>query len=157
MSELHGYQRFFAELKRRRVFRVAAVYGATAFVVVQAADVLQEALLLPGAFLTGVAVLALLGFPIAIVLAWAYERTSEGVVRTDAATTHLAVTGDVGCEKRRDIQKRVLELLAENSVLTRAKLREVLSVKNERLGEALESLQQAGRISRTPIGWQRTH
>jgi TolB-like protein/Tfp pilus assembly protein PilF len=87
MSELHGYQRFFAELKRRRVFRVAVVYGATAFVVVQAADVLQEALLLPGAFLTGVAVLALLGFPIAIVLAWAYERTSEGVVRTDAATT----------------------------------------------------------------------
>jgi TolB-like protein/Tfp pilus assembly protein PilF len=87
MSELHGYQRFFAELKRRRVFRVAAVYGATAFVVVQAADVLQEALLLPGAFLTGVAVLALLGFPIAIVLAWAYERTSDGVVRTDAATT----------------------------------------------------------------------
>jgi len=87
MSELHGYQRFFAELKRRRVFRVAAVYGATAFVVVQAADVLQEALLLPGAFLTGVAVLALLGFPIAIVLAWAYERTAEGVVRTEEATT----------------------------------------------------------------------
>jgi len=87
MSELHGYQRFFAELKRRRVFRVAAVYGATAFVVVQAADVLQEALLLPGAFLTGVAVLALLGFPIAIVLAWAYERTAEGVVRTGTATT----------------------------------------------------------------------
>jgi TolB-like protein len=87
MSELHGYERFFAELKRRRVFRVAAVYGATAFVVVQVADVLQEALLLPGAFLTGVAVLALLGFPIAIVLAWAYERTPEGVVRTGTATT----------------------------------------------------------------------
>ena len=87
MSELHGYQRFFAELKRRRVFRVAAVYGATAFVVVQVADVLQEALLLPGAFLTGVAVLTLLGFPIAIVLAWAYERTPEGVVRTEEATT----------------------------------------------------------------------
>ena len=76
---------------------------------------------------------------------------------TDAQTTHLAVTGDVGGEKRRDIQKQVLDLLAENSVLTRAKLREVLSVKNERLGQALESLQQAGRISRTPTGWQRTH
>ena len=87
MSETPAYQRFFAELKRRRVFRVAAVYGATAFVVVQAADVLQEALLLPEAFLTGVTVLALLGFPIAIVLAWAYERTPEGVVRTDSATT----------------------------------------------------------------------
>jgi TolB-like protein/Tfp pilus assembly protein PilF len=87
MSETHGYQRFFAELKRRKVFRVAAVYGATAFVVVQAADVLQEALRLPEAFLTGVAVLALLGFPLALVLAWAYERTPEGVVRTGTATT----------------------------------------------------------------------
>ena len=82
MSETPGYQRFFAELKRRKVFRVAAVYGATSFVVVQAADVLQEALRLPAAFLTGVAVLALLGFPLAIVLAWAYERTSEGVKKT---------------------------------------------------------------------------
>jgi TolB-like protein/Flp pilus assembly protein TadD len=87
MSETSGYQRFFAELKRRRVFRVAAVYGATAFVVVQAADVLQEALRLPEAFLTGVTVVALLGFPLAIVLAWAYDRTPQGVVRTDLATT----------------------------------------------------------------------
>ena len=77
------------------------------------------------------------------------------LVTIDAETTHLAVTGDVGGEKRRDIQKRVLDLLAENGVLTRAKLRETLSVKNERLGEALESLLGAGRISRTPAGWQR--
>lgn len=79
------------------------------------------------------------------------------LVATDAKTTHLAVTGDVAGEKRSDIQKRVLDLLGENSVLTRAKLRETLSVKNQRLGDALESLQQAGRISRTPTGWQRTH
>jgi len=87
MSEPHGYQRFLAELKRRRVFRVAAVYGATSFVVVQAADVLQEALRLPAAFLTAVAVFALLGFPIALVLAWAYERTPHGVQKTTSATT----------------------------------------------------------------------
>ena len=79
------------------------------------------------------------------------------LVATDDATTHLEVAGDVGGEKRRDLQKRVLDLLAEKGVLTRAKLREMLSVKNERLGEALESLQHVGRISRTPIGWQRTH
>jgi TolB-like protein len=85
MSETPGFQRLFAELKRRRVFRVAAVYGATAFVVVQVADLLQEALRLPEAFLTGTAVLALLGFPLAIVLAWAYERTSQGVQKTTPA------------------------------------------------------------------------
>ena len=85
MSEPSGTQRFFAEMKRRRVFRVAAVYGATAFVVVQVADLLQEALRLPEAFLTGAAVLALLGFPLAIVLAWAYERTADGVQKTAPA------------------------------------------------------------------------
>jgi RecA-family ATPase len=79
------------------------------------------------------------------------------LVTTDAKATHLAVTGDVDGHKRSDLQKRLLELLGENRVLTRAKLREMLSVKNERLGDALESLQQAGRISRTPTGWQRTH
>jgi hypothetical protein len=79
------------------------------------------------------------------------------LIVTDTETTHLEVVGNVGGEKRRDIQKRVLDLLAEKGVLTRAKLREMLSVKNERLGEALESLQQAGRISRTRTGWQRTN
>jgi RecA-family ATPase len=78
------------------------------------------------------------------------------LVATDPQTTHLAVTGDVGGEKRSDIQIQVLDLLGENEVLTRAKLRELLSVKNQRLGDALESLHQAGRISRTPTGWQRT-
>jgi hypothetical protein len=78
------------------------------------------------------------------------------LVATDAETAHLTVTGDIGGEKRRDMQQRVLDLLGENGVLTRAKLRETLSVKNERLGDALEALQQAGRISRTPTGWQRT-
>jgi hypothetical protein len=49
------------------------------------------------------------------------------------------------------------QALAKDTVLTRAKLRDTLSVKNERLGDALESLEQAGRIRRTPAGWQRIH
>jgi serine/threonine-protein kinase len=86
MPDVPFLQRFLAELKRRHVFRVAAVYGATAFVVLQVADLLQEGLHLPEIFLTGVTVLALLGFPFALVLAWAYERTSAGVVRTGDAS-----------------------------------------------------------------------
>jgi adenylate cyclase len=101
VSEPHPYQRFFAELKRRHVFRVAAVYGATAFVIVQAADVLQEALRLPEAFLTGVAVLALLGFPLALVLAWAYERTPDGVRKTvDAETGEIESIASAPAGKR---------------------------------------------------------
>jgi TolB-like protein/Tfp pilus assembly protein PilF len=85
MSKTHSYQRFFAELKRRHVFRVAAVYGTTAFVVLQVADLLQEGLQLPQAFLTGATLLALAGFPVALLLAWLYDRTPHGVVRTPEA------------------------------------------------------------------------
>ncbi|MGB5304276.1 MAG: tetratricopeptide repeat protein [Gemmatimonadota bacterium] len=82
MLETPSYQRLFAELKRRRVFRVAAMYGATSFVVLQVADLLQEGLQLPQEFLTVATVLALVGFPLALILAWLYERTPHGVVRT---------------------------------------------------------------------------
>jgi TolB-like protein len=82
-----GYQRFFAELKRRKVFRVAAVYGAVAFVVLQVADILVPALHLPESFTTGIALVSILGFPIALVLAWAFESTPSGIQRTDPAAT----------------------------------------------------------------------
>jgi len=87
MSEVSGYQRFFAELKRRKVFRVAAVYGAVAFVVLQVADILVPALHLPESFTTGIALLSILGFPIAVGLAWAFDSTPQGIRRTDSAAT----------------------------------------------------------------------
>ena len=77
------------------------------------------------------------------------------LVATNAQTTHLKVIAQLHQDERRALQEQVLALLAKQGVLTRAKLRDSLSVKNERLGEALESLQQDGRISRTPAGWQR--
>jgi hypothetical protein len=73
---------------------------------------------------------------------------------TTPHTTHLAVIAETRDEHRRTLQDRVLELLAAEGVLTRAKLRENLAVKNERLGEVLESLEQAGRIGRQANGWQ---
>ena len=85
MNEPRSYQRFFAELKRRHVFRVAAVYGAAAFVVLQVADLLQEGLRLPESFLPFITATALLGFPVAIALAWAFDLTPEGMQRTGEA------------------------------------------------------------------------
>jgi RecA-family ATPase len=73
----------------------------------------------------------------------------------DAETTHLEVRAEVQKEKQTSLQDLVMAVLTSGTTLTRAKLRDTLSVKNERLGEALESLEQAGRIHRTPIGWQR--
>ena len=77
------------------------------------------------------------------------------LVVTDPARTHLEVVGQVHEENRRGLEDRVLDLLGEGAVLTRAKLRDVLSVQNERLGKTLESLERAGRIHRTPTGWRR--
>jgi len=81
-----GYQRFLAELKRRRVFRVMAVYGAVAFVILQVADIALPGLGLPEWTITLILALTLLGFPFTIVLAWAFDMTPEGVQRTAEAT-----------------------------------------------------------------------
>jgi tetratricopeptide (TPR) repeat protein/TolB-like protein len=73
------------ELKRRRVFRVAGMYGAAAFVVWQVADIAVPALQLPSWLVTAVVAITILGFPLALALAWAFDITPEGVVRTEAA------------------------------------------------------------------------
>ncbi len=86
MTNTQGYQRFFAELKRRRVFRVMAVYGATAFVLLQVADLLAQGMGLSDQVLRITTFLVLIGFPIAIVLAWAFDSTPEGMKRTEDAT-----------------------------------------------------------------------
>ncbi len=80
-----GYQQFFAELKRLHVFRVAAIYGAVAFGVLQVAEPLGIALGLSDSFLSLVVGLLLLGFPVALVLAWAFEVTPEGVQKAEPA------------------------------------------------------------------------
>jgi len=87
VSRAAGYQRFLAKLKRRGVFRLAAVYGATAFVTIEAADLVFPRLAFPEWTIALVVWLVLLGFPVALVLAWAYEKTPDGMRPTDPAET----------------------------------------------------------------------
>ncbi|UCC82581.1 MAG: tetratricopeptide repeat protein [Gemmatimonadota bacterium] len=75
---------FLSELRRRRVYRVAVVYAVVAFVIWQAAEISFPALGFPEWTLAFVIVLTFLGLPIALVLAWAFEITPEGVKRTGA-------------------------------------------------------------------------
>jgi len=85
------------------------------------------------------------------------------LIATDAQTTHLEVIGELreGSAKltmdgnQRSLEQRVLDLLGQGATVTRAKLRDSIGVKNERLGEALEALERAGLLCRTPAGWQR--
>ena len=79
-----------SELKRRRVYRVAVVYAVVAFVIWQAAEIAVPGLNLPDWVLTLVILLTVLGFPIALVLAWALEITPEGVRRTEPDRAELA-------------------------------------------------------------------
>ena len=74
-----------AELKRRRVFRVAGVYAATAWVAAEATSVVIPALLLPERIVTVVIVLLILGFPFALILAWIFDIQPGGVERTASA------------------------------------------------------------------------
>ena len=76
---------FLQELKRRKVIRAGLVYGAVAWAVVQAADVFVPALGLPEWVLTAIALVSLLGLPLALVLAWAFDLRDGGIERTPAA------------------------------------------------------------------------
>jgi len=74
---------FLTELKRRRVFRVAVMYAVVVFVIWQAADFVLPAARLPNWAPTLVLILTILGFPIALVLAWAFDITPAGIERTE--------------------------------------------------------------------------
>jgi len=83
----HTWQRFFAELKRRRVFRVMAIYGGAAFASLEAVDLVSGGLPVPPAWKSTLTVLVLAGFPVAVVLSWVFDITPDGVQRTDPART----------------------------------------------------------------------
>jgi tetratricopeptide (TPR) repeat protein len=78
--------RFIAELKRRRVIRVAVVYLVVSWGVMQVSHLVAPALGLPAWTTPLVILLALLGLPVALVMAWALELTPDGLRRADAVT-----------------------------------------------------------------------
>ena len=76
-----GLKAFWSELRRRRVVRAAVVYVIVGWIVVEAASVIAPTLLLPDWTPRLVLALAILGFPLALVLAWAFELSAEGLQR----------------------------------------------------------------------------
>lgn len=72
---------FLGEIKRRKVFQVAAVYAVVAWLIVQVVGEVKDPLNLPDSLDTVIIVLLAVGFPIAVILAWAFEVTPDGVVR----------------------------------------------------------------------------
>ena len=76
---------FFAELKRRNVYKVAIAYGVVAWLLMQVASQIFPFFEIPNWAVRLVVLLLILGFPIALVLAWAFDLTPEGLKRTEWA------------------------------------------------------------------------
>jgi adenylate cyclase len=74
---------FFAELKRRNVYKVAVAYAVVGWLIAQVATQIFPFLEIPNWIVRLVIVLIAIGFPIALVLAWAFEATPEGIKRTE--------------------------------------------------------------------------
>jgi len=87
---------FFKELRRRNVVRVAGVYAVAGWVLVQIATTLEESMNLPAWFDGLVVALLIIGLPIALILAWAFELTPDGVVRTEDVPDGQSVTVKTG-------------------------------------------------------------
>ena len=79
---------FFEELQRRKVYRVAAAYVVAAGFLIQIASAVFPAWELPNWSLRLVVALLLVGFPIALILAWAYDITAKGIQVTPQTGTH---------------------------------------------------------------------
>lgn len=109
---------FIQELKRRNVFRVAAIYVIVSWLLMQIGDVMFPALRLPEWTTTMLVAFLLLGFPIAVILAWAYEVTPGGVKRTIDVEPTESITHATG----RKIDFIIIAVLAVAVVFLIAKV-----------------------------------
>jgi len=76
---------FFTELKRRNVYKVAAAYAVVAWLLMQVASQIFPFFDIPNWVVRLVVLLLVIGFPIALIIAWAFETTPEGIKRTEVA------------------------------------------------------------------------
>src|SRR5216110_1132177 len=72
---------FFAELKRRNVYKVAVAYAVVSWLLIQVATQVFPFFEIPNWAVQMVVVALVIGFPVALILAWAFELTPEGVTR----------------------------------------------------------------------------
>src|SRR5438093_10767510 len=78
-------RKLFAELKRRNVYKVAIAYAVMAWLLMQIATQIFPFLEIPNWAIRLVIMLIVIGFPIALIIAWAFELTPEGLKRTEFA------------------------------------------------------------------------
>lgn len=87
---------FFTELKRRNVYKVAVAYAIVAWLLIQVATQVFPFFEIPNWAIRLVVLLLALGFPIAVILAWAFELTPQGIKRTEDVSPNESVTPRTG-------------------------------------------------------------
>jgi TolB-like protein/Tfp pilus assembly protein PilF len=87
---------FFHELKRRNVYRVAVAYAVVAWLLIQIATATFPVLEIPVWATRLVIALVVLGFPLALIFAWAFELTPEGIKRTEDVAPNESITRRTG-------------------------------------------------------------
>ena len=87
---------FWGELKRRNVFKVAATYAIVSWIALQVADIVFPALNVPPWVLSLLTVLLLIGFPIALLLSWAFELTPDGIKPTAEVAPDASIRPKTG-------------------------------------------------------------
>ena len=95
-GSMPAIQHFLGELRRRRVIRAAVVYAIAGWVVIEVASTMLPGLNLPGWTVTLVIALVVLGFPIAVAMAWLFDMGSRGVQRTTASVEAPEAAAHVG-------------------------------------------------------------
>ena len=105
-------QSVFEELRRRNIFRVAGAYAVVGWLIIQLGIALETSLNLPGWFDTLFTTLVLIGFPVALVLAWAFELTPEGIRPTETVPDGKSIAKSTGRKLEIAIALGVLAILA---------------------------------------------
>ena len=90
------HRNFFSELKRRNVYKVAVAYAVVAWLLIQLASILFPAFEAPAWVMKVFIALVALGFPIALILAWAFELTPEGLKRTEEVPSGESIARSTG-------------------------------------------------------------
>ena len=109
MSQGHG---FLYELRRRHVVRVAIAYAIVAWVLLQLASILFPTFGAPDWVLKVIVAVFALGFPIALVLAWAFEMTPDGIRRTEPAHSPDARPAEVTHRVGKQLNTVIIAVLA---------------------------------------------
>src|SRR5450631_72064 len=87
---------FFAELKRRNVYKVAVAYAVVSWLLIQVATQVFPFFNIPNWAVRLVVLLLILGFPIALILSWAFEITPEGIKRAEDVEPNESITRRTG-------------------------------------------------------------